>query len=136
MNLRGRFRTDARGRYALVCLRPTAYPVPADGPAGRLLRLLDRHPWRPGHVHFVVAAPGHRPLTTQVFDADDGRCADDAVFAVKEELLVRFRPLAEDDDDWIDGGGVDGEGVVDAGRRESEQKPRWYLEFDFSLVEL
>ncbi|RYP92247.1 hypothetical protein DL770_001666 [Monosporascus sp. CRB-9-2] len=148
MNLRGRFRTDPGGRYALVCLRPTAYPVPSDGPAGRLLRLLDRHPWRPGHVHFVVAAPGHRALTTQLFDADDARCAGDAVFAVKEELLVRFRPLMEG---WGDGEGDrdgDGNGVADDGievngqvpvngaRKEGEQKPKWYLEFDFSLVEL
>ncbi|RYP62279.1 hypothetical protein DL771_009809 [Monosporascus sp. 5C6A] len=149
MNLRGRFRTDAGGRYALVCLRPTAYPVPSDGPAGRLLRLLDRHPWRPGHVHFVVAAPGHRALTTQVFDADDDRrCAGDAVFAVKDELLVRFRPLAEgggdgegDGDGDRDGRGdggirVNGQGSVDGAREEGEQKPKWYLEFNFSLAEL
>ncbi|RYP31468.1 hypothetical protein DL767_005759 [Monosporascus sp. MG133] len=143
MNLRGRFRTDPGGRYALVCLRPTAYPVPSDGPAGRLLRLLDRHPWRPGHVHFVVAAPGHRALTTQLFDADDVRCAGDAVFAVKEELLVRFRPLvegAEDgegDGDGVGDGGIEvnGQGPVDGARKEGEQKPKWYLEFDFSLVE-
>ncbi|RYP11662.1 hypothetical protein DL765_007652 [Monosporascus sp. GIB2] len=147
MNLRGRFRADARGRYALVCLRPTAYPVPGDGPAGRLLRLLDRHPWRPGHVHFVVAAPGHRALTTQVFDADDGRCAGDAVFAVKEELMARFRPLAEEggedgggegDGDGVgdDGMKVGGQGPVNGAREEGEQKPKWCLEFDFSLVEL
>ncbi|RYO88118.1 hypothetical protein DL766_000677 [Monosporascus sp. MC13-8B] len=137
MNLRGRFRADARGRYALVCLRPTAYPVPGDGPAGRLLRLLDRHPWRPGHVHFVVAAPGHRALTTQVFDADDGRCAGDAVFAVKEELMARFRPLVEGGGGDGGGDGVDDDGMkVNGAREEGEQKPKWYLEFDFSLVEL
>ncbi|RYP49179.1 hypothetical protein DL768_005057 [Monosporascus sp. mg162] len=148
MNLRGRFRTDPGGRYALVCLRPTAYPVPGDGPAGRLLRLLDRHPWRPGHVHFVVAAPGHRALTTQLFDADDdARCAGDAVFAVKEELLVRFRPLVEGAEDGEGDGHGDGDGVgddgivvngqgpVDGAFKECEQKPKWYLEFDFSLAE-
>ncbi|RYP06417.1 hypothetical protein DL764_003153 [Monosporascus ibericus] len=139
MNLRGRFRTDPGGRYALVCLRPTAYPVPSDGPAGRLLRLLDRHPWRPGHVHFVVAAPGHRALTTQVFDAEDVRCADDAVFAVKEELLVRFRPLVEggEDGDGVgdDGIEVNGQDPANGARKDREQKPKWYLEFDFSLVE-
>jgi catechol 1,2-dioxygenase len=30
-NLRGKFRTDADGRYAFFCLRPTPYPVPNDG---------------------------------------------------------------------------------------------------------
>ncbi|KAI0603355.1 Intradiol ring-cleavage dioxygenase [Biscogniauxia sp. FL1348] len=73
MNLRGRFRTDAGGRYALRCLRPTPYPIPDDGPAGRLLALLDRHPFRPAHIHFIVSAPGRRTLVTQVFDADDER---------------------------------------------------------------
>ena len=54
MNLRGRFRTDNDGRYAFYALRPVAYPIPDDGPSGRLLKLLDRHPYRPGHVHFIV----------------------------------------------------------------------------------
>jgi catechol 1,2-dioxygenase len=30
-NLRGKFRSDANGRYAFYCLRPTPYPVPNDG---------------------------------------------------------------------------------------------------------
>ena len=30
-NLRGKFRTDENGRYALYCLRPTPYPIPFDG---------------------------------------------------------------------------------------------------------
>lgn len=30
-NLRGKFTTDANGRYAFYCLRPTPYPVPNDG---------------------------------------------------------------------------------------------------------
>ncbi|KAI1858101.1 uncharacterized protein JN550_012857 [Neoarthrinium moseri] len=113
MNLRGRFRTDAHGRYSMLCLRPTAYPIPSDGPAGRLLELLDRHPYRPAHIHFIVSRPGFLPLTTQVFDREDRRCADDAVFAVKEELLVEFR------------------------RREGEGdgEPRWELQYDFYLGE-
>ncbi|KAI1213458.1 aromatic compound dioxygenase [Annulohypoxylon truncatum] len=112
MNLRGRFRTDAQGRYALYCVRPTPYPVPADGPAGRLLGLLDRHPYRPAHIHFVVGAEGYRTLTTQVFDAEDGYCKDDAVFATKEELLVRFE------------------------KREGDERARWSLVYDFTLAEV
>ncbi|KAI5864611.1 aromatic compound dioxygenase [Durotheca rogersii] len=98
MNLRGRFRTDEAGRYALRCLRPTAYPIPEDGPAGRLLTLLDRQPYRPAHIHFIVEAPGHHSLTTQYFDADDPHISDDTVFAVKKELLVRFQERTGDKD--------------------------------------
>lgn len=54
-NLRGKFKTDAEGRYYFYCLRPTPYPIPYDGPAGELLRLLDRHPWRPAHIHIIVS---------------------------------------------------------------------------------
>ena len=56
-NLRGRFTTGKDGRYSFYCLRPTSYPIPNDGPAGRLLALLDRHPMRPAHIHFIVSLP-------------------------------------------------------------------------------
>jgi catechol 1,2-dioxygenase len=56
-NLRGKFITDAEGRYACYCLRPTPYPVPDDGPAGQLLKMMDRHPYRPGHIHLMVINP-------------------------------------------------------------------------------
>lgn len=111
MNLRGRFRTDADGRYETYALRPTAYPIPADGPAGRLLGLLDRSPYRPAHIHFIVAANGHGTLTTQIFD-DDGEdvCrGGDAVFAVKKELVVKFV------------------------ERKGDERARWQLTYDFLL---
>jgi catechol 1,2-dioxygenase len=53
-NLRGRFTTGPDGKYDFYCLRPTPYPVPYDGPAGRLLQIMDRHPMRPAHIHFIV----------------------------------------------------------------------------------
>ena len=53
-NLRGKFKTDENGEYAFYCLRPTPYPVPFDGPAGKILQLLDRHPFRPAHIHLIV----------------------------------------------------------------------------------
>lgn len=53
-NLRGKFRTDGEGRYWFYCLKPTAYSLPTDGPAGVLLKLLDRHPMRPAHIHLMV----------------------------------------------------------------------------------
>jgi len=54
-NLRGKFRTDANGEYNFYCLKPTAYSLPTDGPAGVLLKLLDRHPMRPAHIHLMVS---------------------------------------------------------------------------------
>lgn len=53
-NLRGRFTTDENGEYSFYCLKPTPYPVPDDGPAGKILQLLDRHPMRPAHIHLIV----------------------------------------------------------------------------------
>jgi catechol 1,2-dioxygenase len=91
-NLHGRFFTDAQGRYCFHCLQPTSYPIPFDGPAGKLLQLMDRHPYRPAHIHLIVKAPGHRQLTTQIFDRRDKYVADDSVFAVKDELVVDFLP--------------------------------------------
>lgn len=54
-NLRGKFVTDDQGRYYFYCLRPTPYPVPDDGPAGKMLKLMDRHPFRPAHIHIIVS---------------------------------------------------------------------------------
>ncbi len=96
-HLRGRFATDADGRFAFQAVRPVAYPVPDDGPVGRMLAATGRHPWRPAHIHIVVRAPGHRSLTTHIFDADSEYLDRDTVFAVKPSLLRRFQPRAADD---------------------------------------
>jgi catechol 1,2-dioxygenase len=56
-NLRGKFKCDENGEYHFYCLKPTAYSLPTDGPAGVLLKLLDRHPMRPAHIHLMVGYP-------------------------------------------------------------------------------
>lgn len=56
-NLRGKFRTDGNGYYHLYCLKPTAYSLPTDGPAGQIFQILDRHPMRPAHIHVMVSRP-------------------------------------------------------------------------------
>ncbi|KAH7353711.1 Intradiol ring-cleavage dioxygenase, core [Plectosphaerella cucumerina] len=96
LNLRGQFITDADGRYALYCLRPTPYPIPEDGPAGKLLRLMDRHFYRPAHIHLVVRHDGYKHLTTQIFDKDCKYLGNDTVFAVKDDLSVEFKPRKGD----------------------------------------
>lgn len=96
MNLRGRFTTGPDGEYSLYCLRPTTYAIPDDGPAGDLLKLLDRHPMRPAHIHVIVGAPGYRSVVTELFDRRDKHVYDDAVFAVRESLIVDFVPRKGD----------------------------------------
>ena len=74
--------------------RPVAYPIPFDGPAGDLLQMMDRHPYRPSHFHFRVRAPSHQELVTQIFDREDKYVDNDSVFAVKDSLIVDFKPAS------------------------------------------
>lgn len=90
-NLRGRYRTDAEGRYAITTILPVSYPIPSDGPVGKMLNATGRHPWRPAHLHFMIDAPGHRTLVTHLFDKDDKYLESDAVFGVKPSLMVAYR---------------------------------------------
>jgi len=95
MNLRGRFSTDADGSFEFCTIMPTPYPVPHDGPVGALLTATGRHPWRPAHLHVIVTAPGFRSLTTALYFEDDPYVDSDAVFGVKDALVVR--PQRRDD---------------------------------------
>jgi len=92
MRLRARFRTDNDGRYRFWSIRPTFYPVPDDGPVGDMLRRMGRHPNRPGHIHMKVYAPGLQPVTTHLFVADSPYLDSDAVFGVRDSLVVKFQP--------------------------------------------
>jgi catechol 1,2-dioxygenase len=93
-NLRGRYRTDAEGRYAIRTIVPVCYPIPTDGPVGRMLNATGRHPWRPAHLHFMITAPGHSTLVTHLFNQNDPYLDSDAVFGVKPSLLVDYREHA------------------------------------------
>lgn len=92
MNLRGRFRTDADGRYRLRTVRPAGYPVPTDGPCGDLLRAQQRHPNRPAHLHFMVSKPGYRVLISQVYADDDENLDSDPTFGVTRQLIGQMTP--------------------------------------------
>ncbi len=94
-NGRGLFRTDAEGRFWFRTVVPSHYPIPTDGPVGRLLEATGRHPYRPAHVHFIASADGRRPVTTHAFVADSPYIDSDAVFAVKRGLITEF---SESDD--------------------------------------
>jgi protocatechuate 3,4-dioxygenase beta subunit len=91
-NGRGLFTAGQDGAYWFRTIVPTHYPIPTDGPVGTLLEATKRHPYRPAHVHFIVTAPGHRPLTTHIFVAGSPYIESDAVFAVKKSLITEFTP--------------------------------------------
>lgn len=89
-NNRGRFVTKADGAYSFIGIKPVSYPIPDDGPVGDLLAALDRHPYRPAHVHFLVTAPGYERIVTHIFTADDPYLDSDSVFGVKSSLIANF----------------------------------------------
>ena len=88
MNLRGVFTTGDDGRYAFQTVRPVDYRIPSDGPVGRMLSATARGDWRPAHVHFKVTASGYKPLVTHVFDSRSAHLDRDAVFGVRESLVI------------------------------------------------
>ena len=92
-NLRGVFRTGADGRYHFRGVKPKFYPIPDDGPVGKLLADLGRHPYRPAHLHYIIEAEGYARLVTHIFDPADPYIASDAVFGVKESLMAEFKPV-------------------------------------------
>jgi hydroxyquinol 1,2-dioxygenase len=96
-NLRGVFVTGPDGAYQFRAIRPVSYPIPADGPVGGLLRGAGRHNWRAAHIHAIVSAPGHRPVTTHIFDAENPYLDSDTVFGVKDSLIRQFRPAGPGD---------------------------------------
>ena len=117
-NLRGVFETDAEGRYWFRAVKPKYYPIPADGPVGRMLATLGRHPYRPAHLHYIVSASGHESVTTHIFVPDDPYIDSDAVFGVKKSLLADF--VKRDDPARAADLGV--------------ANPFWDVEFDFALA--
>lgn len=115
-NLRGMFHTDADGHYHFRTVRPAGYPVPTDGPVGALLAAQQRHPFRPAHIHFIVAAPGYRTLVTQVFADDSDILETDVTFGVHRQLVGAFRLVESGWSPW---------GEMPA--------PYYTLQFDFTL---
>jgi hydroxyquinol 1,2-dioxygenase len=89
-NLRGLFTTDADGRYTFRTAKPRYYPIPDDGPVGKLLRQLGRRPNRAAHIHVIVAADGYETVVTHIFDPDCPYLREDAVFGVKRSLVGNF----------------------------------------------
>jgi hydroxyquinol 1,2-dioxygenase len=89
---RGRLHTGADGSFRFWAITPTPYPIPHDGPVGRLLEATGRSPMRASHLHFMVEAPGLRTLVTHIFVRGDDLLASDSVFGVRDSLVRDFEP--------------------------------------------
>ncbi|HTR10673.1 MAG TPA: intradiol ring-cleavage dioxygenase [Paraburkholderia sp.] len=88
---RGTLRSLEDGSFHFRSITAVAYPIPYDGPVGRMLEALGRHPWRPAHLHFMIEAPGYERLITHVFRAGDQYLDSDAVFGVRSSLIADWR---------------------------------------------
>jgi hydroxyquinol 1,2-dioxygenase len=114
---RGVLHADEQGRVHFKSVLAEAYPIPTDGPVGRMLEATARHPWRPAHMHFMIEAPGYERLITHVFRDEDEYLESDAVFGVRASLIT----------DWE---------RHDAGRTPDgtlSQVPFYTLKYDFVL---
>lgn len=87
-NMRGVFTSEADGYYAFRTTKPRHYPIPNDGPVGKLLARLGRHPNRAAHIHFIVSAAGHDSVTTHIFTPDCPYLREDTVFGVRPDLIA------------------------------------------------
>jgi protocatechuate 3,4-dioxygenase beta subunit len=59
-------RSDKDGVFWFNAITPVPYPIPHDGPVGKLLKKLHRHPYRPSHMHFMFEKEGYDHLITYV----------------------------------------------------------------------
>jgi hydroxyquinol 1,2-dioxygenase len=118
MSLRAQFRTDKDGNYRFWSIKPSFYPVPDDGPVGGMLRRMGRHPNRPGHMHMMLNAAGHERLVTHIFVKDSPYLDSDAVFGVRNSLVIDFPEHPP--------------GKAPDGR--SMSKPYYTAKYDFRLV--
>ncbi|KAF2872204.1 Intradiol ring-cleavage dioxygenase [Massariosphaeria phaeospora] len=81
-------RSGADGAFWFRAIVPVPYCIPQDGPVGRMLGVLGRHAWRPSHMHFMFEKEGFDHLITALYLRADPYETSDAVFGVKESLIV------------------------------------------------
>lgn len=79
---------DGGFHFRSILAEPCA--IPHDGPVGRLLQHLGRHPWRPAHLRFIISASGFEKLTTHVFREGGQYLDSDAVFGVRNSLVASW----------------------------------------------
>lgn len=122
-NLRAHMKVGDDGKYLFTTIRPAPYTVPDDGPVGELLHATGRDPWRPSHLHFIMTAPGYRTLVTEVFPSDDPYLDQDAVFGVRDDLVMQYQEKTDPAD--VPAGLAIGNSVTN---------PYYKVDFDFVLA--
>ena len=113
---RAALHADDAGTFWFYAVKPVSYPIPTDGPAGEMLRALNRTPMRPAHLHVKLSAAGFAPVVTALYTAGDPYIGSDAVFGVRPSLIAVYEPY-----DAARHGPTDGE------------PPRWVVQHDFVL---
>lgn len=117
---RGRITSRSDGTYSYRAVVPVAYPIPDDGPVGLMLNKLNRHIFRPAHIHMIIKATGYEELTTALYLKNDKFLGSDAVFGVKSSLAV--------DLEYVD------DVEVSKARGFPQAKPHYALHYDFILA--
>jgi catechol 1,2-dioxygenase len=117
-NLRGIFKSTEDGGYWFRSVKPRHYPIPDDGPVGRMLAQIGRHPNRAAHMHFIVTAPGYEPVITHIVAPDCDYLSEDAVFGVKHDLIANFKKIVD----------------ADSAKAAGLAMPYWSVEWNFTLA--
>jgi hydroxyquinol 1,2-dioxygenase len=91
--LRGRVKANAKGEYAFASYKPKFYSIPMDGPVGDMVRATTNNHMRPAHMHAIVSAPGYQSVITHVFVEGDPYLDGDAVYAVKDSLVGKYKKV-------------------------------------------
>lgn len=116
-DMRGIVYTKEDGLFTIKATRPVPYPIPHDGPVGKFLKVINRHPYRPAHIHFIIEKEGYDKLITALYHRGDPYEFSDAVFGVKSPLLFDLVPLGEKK------------------AAQYNMKPLdWYLNWNFSII--
>ena len=85
------------------------------GPVGKLLKRLNRHPYRPSHMHFMIIAEGFDTLVTALYVRGDPFETSDAVFGVKSSLLIDVKTVPDEE----------------MAKKYGVSKGDWLIEWDF-----
>jgi hydroxyquinol 1,2-dioxygenase len=93
---RGIVTTDADGKFYFKSIVAVPYPIPHDGPVGKLLDATGRHPWRPAHLHFMIQAQDYETLITHIFRDESDYLDSDSVFGVRQTLVTEWVKQSDD----------------------------------------
>ena len=72
-----------------------ALPHPDRRTNGTMINAAGWQPWRPAHLHVMVRAAKHRPITTQLYFAGGAWLDSDIASATKDELILTPERVAD-----------------------------------------